>query len=101
MLKPWLAPELVSINRLPMHSVPHPDRLELDGTWRFQLLPRPESEPGETWTETAVPSLWTMGGFDDAPQYTNVQMPFEGRPPAIPEHNPTGVYERSFEAPSG
>ena len=25
MLKPWLAPELVSINRLPMHGVPHAD----------------------------------------------------------------------------
>ena len=101
MLRPWLAPELVAVHRLPMHSVPHPDRLELDGTWRFQLLPRPDSEPGDAWSDAAVPSLWTMGGFDDGPHYTNVQMPFESRPPAIPEHNPTGVYERSFDAPSG
>jgi beta-galactosidase len=84
-----------------MHSVPHTERLDLDGTWRFQLLPRPDSEPGETWSDAAVPSLWTMGGFDDGPHYTNVQMPFESRPPAIPEHNPTGVYERSFDVPPG
>jgi beta-galactosidase len=100
MLKPWLAPELVAVNRLPMHSVPHADHLPLDGTWAFQLLPRPDSQPGETWSETAVPGLWTMQGFDDAPQYTNVQMPFESRPPVLPEHNPTGVYERSFELPA-
>ncbi|HEV8488688.1 MAG TPA: glycoside hydrolase family 2 TIM barrel-domain containing protein [Candidatus Limnocylindrales bacterium] len=100
MLKPWLAPELVAIHRLPIHSVPHRDRLELDGPWRFQLLPRPESEPGDTWTEAAIPGLWTMQGFDDGPQYTNVQMPFDSRPPTIPEHNPTGVYERTFDLPA-
>ena len=100
MLKPWLAPELVALQRLPMHSVPHPDRLALDGTWKFQLLPRPESEPGETWNEATVPGMWTMQSFDDAPHYTNVQMPFESRPPQLPEHNPTGVYERTFELPA-
>ncbi len=28
-------------------------------------------------------------------------MPFPQRPPATPEENPTGVYERSFELPAG
>jgi beta-galactosidase len=32
-VKPWLAPELISENRLPMHSVPHLDRVPLDGRW--------------------------------------------------------------------
>ena len=36
----------------------------------------------------------------DTPHYTNVQMPFEGLPPEIPELNPTGVYEREFEVPA-
>jgi beta-galactosidase len=36
----------------------------------------------------------------DKPHYTNVQMPFAQRPPATPEENPTGVYERSFELPA-
>jgi beta-galactosidase len=99
MLMPWAAPELTALRRLPMHSVPHRDRLELDGTWRFQLLRRPDAEPSGDWGETQVPGLWTMQGFDDRPQYTNVQMPFDGLPPEIPEDNPTGVYERTFELP--
>jgi beta-galactosidase len=99
MLLPWAEPQLTALRRLPMHSVPHRDRLELDGTWRFQLLRRPDAEPSGDWAEIQVPSLWTMGGFDDKPQYTNVQMPFDGLPPEIPEDNPTGVYERTFELP--
>jgi hypothetical protein len=30
---PWADPELTARGRLPMHAVPHDDRLELDGTW--------------------------------------------------------------------
>ncbi len=36
----------------------------------------------------------------DTPHYTNIQMPFPGRPPEIPEANPTGVYERTFKLPA-
>ncbi len=96
---PWVAPELTSLGRLPMHAVPHDDRLELDGRWRFQLLARPEAVPGATWDEIAVPGAWTMQGFADRPQYTNVQMPFAGRPPDVPVENPTGIYQRTFELP--
>ena len=35
----------------------------------------------------------------DKPHYTNVQMPFAGTPPHVPEANPTGIYERTFELP--
>ncbi len=83
-----------------MHSVSPADRLPLDGTWRFQLLARPEDLPGPDWTTAEVPSLWTMAGTWDVPHYTNVQMPFAGRPPEIPDANPTGVYERDFEVPA-
>ena len=82
-----------------MHSLEHPDRLSLDGTWRFQLLRAPVDPVGPDWDEAVVPGLWTMAGTWDHPHYTNVQMPFAGRSPEIPELNPTGVYERAFEVP--
>ena len=83
-----------------MHSLEHPDRVSLDGTWRFQLLRSPGDPVGPAWSEAAVPGLWTMAGTWDQPHYTNVQMPFAGRPPEIPELNPTGVYEREFDLPA-
>ena len=101
MSAPWTTPELTSLGRLPMHSVPHLDRLPLDGTWRFQLLRTPDAAPGERWGEAEVPGLWTrMEGTWDLPHYTNVQMPFPGVAPQIPEVNPTGVYERTFTLPA-
>jgi beta-galactosidase len=102
-LRPWLAPELTSLNRLPTHAVRHDDgasRIDLDGRWRFQLLRSPDAEPAAEWSEAEVPGCWTMQGFDDRPQYTNVQMPFPGFPPAIPDDNPTGVYERDVTIPA-
>ena len=98
---PWTDPELTSLHRLPMHAVPHPDRLPLDGRWRFQLLDRADGEPTDAWDEADVPGCWTMQGFRDVPQYTNVVMPFPGNPPDVPGLNPTGVYERAFELPEG
>lgn len=100
MSAPWTTPELTSMGRLPMHSVPHLDRLDLDGTWRFQLLRAPDAALGDRWEEAVVPGLWTRReGSWDLPQYTNVRMPFPGVAPQIPEVNPTGVYERSFVLP--
>lgn len=98
-IPPWADPGLTARGRLPMHAVPHPDRVSLDGTWRFQLLRRPGDEVGDDWVTTQVPGCWTMQGTWDRPIYTNVQMPFPDRPPTPPEDNPTGVYERSFTIP--
>ena len=98
--KPWTTPELTALNRLPMHSVPQTDRVDLDGRWRFQLLHSPEEELSSDWSEVDVPGCWTMQGFFDLPHYTNVQMPFPGDPPELPDANPTGVYERDFELPA-
>src|SRR4051812_38272879 len=95
----WLQPEVTSVGRLPMHSVPRPHHLLLDGTWRFQLLDRADAEPGSVWREITVPGCWTMQDTVDVPQYTNVIMPFDGRPPDVPSANPTGIYERTFDAP--
>jgi beta-galactosidase len=83
-----------------MHSLQHADRLSLDGRWRFRLLHAPTDPHAPEWAEANVPGLWTMADTWDKPQYTNVQMPFPGRPPELPAVNPTGVYEREFEIPA-
>jgi beta-galactosidase len=102
--RPWADPELTSRGRLPMHAVPHPDRLPLDGAWRFQLLHRPTDPVGHAatdWRPIEVPGCWTMQDTWDKPHYTNVQMPWPNRPPDVPDENPTGVYEREFRLPDG
>ena len=89
MTHPWTTPELTGVGRLPMHSVPHADRLALDGTWRFQLLAQPDDDARPPdWRDIEVPGCWTMQDTDDQPHYTNVQMPFPGRPPEIPAREP-------------
>ena len=99
-IRPWAAPEITAWGRLPMHAVPHPDRMSLDGTWRFQLLHSPDDAPGADWDEIRVPGAWTMQDTWDRPHYTNVRMPFPNRPPEVPAENPTGVYERAVEVPA-
>lgn len=119
----WVAPELGSINRLPMRSplVPFPDAASargdereaspwfrlLDGTWRFTLADRPEEVPDDFadpafddsgWGDIAVPGNWTVQGWD-RPHYTNIAMPFPQRPPDVPDENPTGLYRTSFRVP--
>ena len=97
---PWTTPEMTGVGHLPMHAVTHADgRLVLDGTWHFQLLDRPDAEPGAGWRNIEVPGCWTLQGTTDLPHYTNVQMPFEGQPPSVPLANPTGLYERTFDRP--
>lgn len=110
--RPWAEPEQVSIGRLPMHAeLPRDGRVRrsLDGDWRFRLFESPDAVPagavlgatpgGRAWTTVAVPGNWTMQGVGDEPVYTNIQMPFDGPPPRLPERNPTGVHRRSFTVP--
>ncbi len=120
----WRDPELIARNRLAARSplVGHPDAASarlggeashwfrsLDGAWRFAGFDRPEDVTDahvadhvdtSTWRTITVPGHWTMQGFDH-PHYTNVQMPFAGRPPEVPDHNPTGVYRTTFRLPAG
>jgi beta-galactosidase len=101
----------------------NPCCLGLDGTWRFRLLSKPgaDGEAGgedfglspswtqpdfdaASWADIRVPGTWTLqrgpdGKPFDKPHYTNVQMPFEGTPPEAPDHNPTGLYRRTFALP--
>ncbi|MEO6651861.1 MAG: glycoside hydrolase family 2 TIM barrel-domain containing protein [Ilumatobacteraceae bacterium] len=106
-LRPWADPTLLQLGRLPMHvPLDAADRLALDGPWQLEMFERPDAVPATAITgrrrravEVAVPGNWTMqdlGTFSDPPWYTNVQMPFPGPPPLLPERNPTGVYRRSF-----
>ena len=117
--KSWESPELTSLNRLQPRAtlVPFPTpelaallddtrspfhRL-LDGPWEFRRVDRPEHAAAALrrrsgWDTVDVPSLWTTQGYD-SPHYTNVVMPFEGRPPHVPAENPTGVYRRAFSVP--
>lgn len=93
----------------------NPFHLSLDGTWSFRLLKHPDEDrpdaPGEDlppwtavsynaagWSAIRVPGAWSLQGWDK-PHYTNVQMPFDRMPPRAPEHNPTGLYRRTFTLP--
>ncbi|MPY61303.1 glycoside hydrolase family 2 TIM barrel-domain containing protein [Streptomyces spongiae] len=107
-LRLWETPDVSGWRRLPLHAVPrgdHGDRVALDGHWRFQLLPSPDSEPADHWSRLQVPGCWTMQDFDDIhgvgdlPQYTNFQMPWPEPPPHLPPVNPTGVHEREIHVP--
>ncbi len=116
----WETPELTSLYKLPPRATftlfpgrkgalsdavaESPWRQSLDGRWAFHLAANPteasnflqaRSEAISDWTEITVPGNLQTQGFDQ-PHYTNVQMPFKYRPPHVPEHNPTGIFRRSF-----
>ncbi len=120
----WKDPQSVGQGRLPARSPlfsfadlssagqvnrdESPYWMPLNGPWRFQLCPRPNETPtgfhrsafdDTQWTELSVPGNWTCQGYDK-PHYTNVQMPFPGEPPEVPEDNPTGIYRRKFKIPT-
>ncbi len=52
------------------------------------------------WASQHVPGAWTLQDTWDLPQYTNVRMPFDRFPPAVPAADPTGVYERDVRIPA-
>lgn len=86
------------VGRLPMTSLRRPVDVDLDGSWDFQLLERPDAPVSDVWGKTTVPGLWTMSEPTDPPHYTNVPMPFDEIPPELPKRNPTGLYRRNFES---
>lgn len=107
-LRSWANPAILSTGREAMGThLRRPDVVDLDGAWSFVLRYRPEDVAdddvvgGDTagWASIEVPGCWTMQGFG-RPQYTNVQMPFDGPPPSVPEANPTGVYRRTVVVPA-
>src|SRR5271157_2162316 len=99
-LKSWMAPECVSINRVPMRATIYPfpsaqtarsvDREKtpwfqlLNGQWQFKAVDRPENVAladvamdcdRSNWDSVEVPGNWTLQGYG-APQYTTFKCPF-------------------------
>ncbi|MCM1040444.1 MAG: DUF4981 domain-containing protein [Ruminococcus sp.] len=86
--------------------------MSLDGVWKFSYaLNRASAIEGfekaeydcTGWADIRVPAHIQMEGYD-APQYANVQYPWDGReeikPGEIPERfNPTASYVKYFEVP--
>ena len=81
--------------------------LSLCGEWDFRYFasvndvvdftdPAYNTEGADKLT---VPMSWqyALGRGYDAPQYTNVRYPFPLDPPHVPNDNPCGLYERTFE----
>ncbi|MCI5953987.1 MAG: DUF4981 domain-containing protein [Lachnospiraceae bacterium] len=87
-------------------------RVSLSGLWKFSYAPNydaalkgfeAEDYDCKSWTDIRVPAHIQMEGYD-APQYANVQYPWDGRdevtPGQIPEHfNPVASYVKYFEVP--
>ncbi len=119
----WQTPEITSLNRMPSHTplsswrdesqaradLASTSLLSLDGnpreSWRFSYFETlekvPDSWPGAPieMCDIAVPGHWQLQGFD-RPIYTNIKYPFPCNPPVVPEANPTGCYERTFNLPT-
>lgn len=122
----WADPQTPGVGRETPHTIrnrygsaadankgSNPRRIDLADQWKFQLVDRPEHAPEDFaeltfndagWHSILVPHEWTLGpegitadgNLRDRPQYTNVQMPWPGEPPEVPEHNPAGLYRRWF-----
>ena len=87
-------------------------RYDLNGIWKFHYARNygsaisgfeKEEYCCRDWDDIRVPAHIQMEGYD-APQYANVQYPWEGHedihPGEIPEHfNPVASYVRYFEVP--
>ena len=90
----------------------------LNGSWKFNYVPRPELRPVDffkpefdvsSWKEIPVPSNWQVYGFG-TPYYRNLGYTIQrdwphvmSEPPkdwtAYEERNPVGSYRREFELP--
>jgi beta-galactosidase len=120
-MKWWADPELISHNRLPMRATTQafrnaddarsgsssPWRQLLNGTWSIQRFAHPDLVTAEAlsadtskWSSIEIPGNWTLAGLGDAPHYTNVVMPWKGRPPFLPDELPTAVHRRTFTIPA-
>lgn len=118
-LRPWADPNVVSINRLPMRTSfvsfrdcesaraairqNSPWFKNLNGSWHIRRFADVEQVTASAitsdtskWSTISIPGNWTLAGLGDLPHYTNVQMPWKGRPPKLPDAVPTGVHRRTF-----
>ena len=118
--KYWEDPEILHVNCQKPHAyfIPYEDEKKakegirgaskffktLDGSWKFKYQRSVydvqdgfygEDYDADAWDKITVPSNWQMVGYDK-PNYTNVNYPYPGDPPYVPNDNPAGVYVRDF-----
>ncbi len=69
----------------------------LNGIWNFSFFEDNYDLPEkvEKWDKIKVPSCWQLQGYEN-PNYCNINYPFPIDPPYVPDKNPCGVYQRSF-----
>ena len=122
-IQPWADPTVVSMNRLPMRTPlvsyrdvesarqavreKSPWFKSLNGSWNIKRYEDVSQVPASAitgdasqWTKISVPGNWTLAGLGDLPHYTNVQMPWSGRPPALPPTVATAVHRTTFSVSS-
>ena len=70
----------------------------LNGMWNFAYFSRDIDVPEkiEKWDTIEVPSCWQLLGYEN-PNYTNTNYPYPVDQPYVPDDNPCGVYQRTFE----
>ncbi len=97
-------PQKTSENRMKGRSWYIPSGSEyclLNGEWRFTYFENGDRRTEvEEWDTIEVPSCWQLKGYDN-PNYSNINYPFPCDPPYVPNINPVGVYERSFQITDG
>jgi len=108
-LKPraWYIPFTHPDEPIPDYPNNSKNVISLNGTWHFQFYESPPFVPDSIkyhrWNTgeghpIPVPSCWELQGYN-RPQYLNVQYPFPVDPPFVPNENPTGGYQKSFQIP--
>jgi beta-galactosidase len=82
----------------------------LNGTWKFNWVPKPDDRPLDFykedfdvsgWDDIGVPANWELNGYG-VPIYVSTGFGFtrNPRPPKIPhDNNPVGSYRHEFEIP--
>lgn len=95
-----------------MHAEESSFKFLLNGLWKFQYARNIDQAPKDfmkpevdckSWADIRVPAHIQLEGYD-APQYSNVAYPWDGReavvPGEIPEHfNPVACYVKYFTVP--
>ena len=95
-------PQMTSENRCAPRSYYIPGgRSEyhlLNGRWNFAYFSRDIDVPAEIthWDTIPVPACWQLHGYEH-PNYCNLNYPYPVDPPYVPDDNPCGIYERTFD----
>ena len=95
-------PLKTSENRLPQRAYYIPENengyVLLNGEWDFKFYECDYEEDyvEKPWDKIDVPSCWQARGYEN-PNYSNQAYPFSCDMPYVPDKNPMGIYQRTFE----